>query len=113
MLANTLDQAIAKYLENDRLPKRKVNELDNRGSTFYLTLYWAEALASQDDDKELKDRVGKLSGELSENEAIISQELLETQGKPADIGGYYMPDMEKAISVMRPSRVLNTILDSQ
>ena len=112
ILAKTLDQAIAKYLENGKLPSRKVNELDNRGCTFFLTLYWARALASQDDDAEMKARFEKLADELGKNEAIINEELLAAQGKPVDLGGYYMPSMKKALLAMRPSAVFNEIIDS-
>ncbi len=112
ILANTLDQAIAQYLENGKLPSRKVNELDNRGSTFYLTLYWARALASQDDDADMKARFGKLADELGKNEATINEELLAAQGQPVDLGGYFMPSMKKALPVMRPSAVFNEIIDN-
>jgi len=112
ILAGTLDQAISQYLENGKLPSRKVNEIDNRGSTFYLTLYWARALAFQNDDADMKARFAKLADELGEKEAIINKELLAAQGRPADLGGYYMPEMEKALPVMRPSTVLNEIIDT-
>ena len=112
ILASTLDQAISQYLENAKLPSRKVNEIDNRGSTFYLTLYWARALASQDDDAGLKDRFKKLADELGKNEAAINDELLASQGQSVDLGGYYQPDMEKASLIMRPSALLNEILDN-
>ena len=111
ILAKTLDQAIAQYLENGRLPSRKVNEIDNRGSTFYLTLYWARALASQDDDAEMKARFKKPADELGKNEATINEELLAAQGQPVDLGGYYVPDKEKASLVMRPSNLFNEIID--
>ncbi|RMH72873.1 MAG: NADP-dependent isocitrate dehydrogenase [Gemmatimonadetes bacterium] len=111
VLAKTLDQAIAQYLENGKLPSRKVHELDNRGSTFYLTLYWAQALAAQDEDAELKARFTELAEKLSEQEATINAELLAAQGAPVDLGGYFMPDPEKATRVMRPSPTLNEIID--
>jgi isocitrate dehydrogenase len=111
VLAQTLDQAISQYLENGKLPSRKVNELDNRGSTFYLTLYWARALASQDKDADLKARFAKLADELSKNESSINKELLAAQGQPVDLGGYYMPDDEKASQVMRPSAVFNDLIE--
>jgi isocitrate dehydrogenase len=111
LFAETLDQAIGKYLENARYPSRKVNEIDNRGSTFYLALYWAEALAAQDKDAEIKARFVKVAKQLQENEAKIVAELLAAQGKPADIGGYYLPDPEKATQVMRPSPTFNAIID--
>jgi isocitrate dehydrogenase len=112
VLAKTLDQAIARYLENGKLPSRKVNELDNRGSTFYLTLYWARALASQNEDAGMKARFAKLADALGKNEATINEQLLEAQGQPVDLGGYYMPDMEKSSSVMRPSAVFNDLINS-
>jgi isocitrate dehydrogenase len=112
ILAKTLDQAIAQYLENGKLPSRKVNELDNRGSTFYLTLYWARALASQDEDADMNARFAKLADDLGKNEARINEELLAAQGQPVDLGGYYMPSMEKASQVMRPSAVFNEIIDN-
>jgi isocitrate dehydrogenase len=112
ILAKTLDQAISKYLENGKLPGRKVNELDNRGSTFYLTLYWAKALASQDDDASMKARFEKLADELEKNEASINKELLSAQDQPADLGGYYKPEIAKASKVMRPSVVLNDFIDT-
>jgi isocitrate dehydrogenase len=112
VLARTLDQAIARYLENGKLPSRKVNELDNRGSTYYLTLYWAQALASQNDDAEMKKRFTELAEKLAQNEAKIDGDLLAAQGKPVDLGGYYMPSSEKASQVMRPSVVLNEIIDT-
>ncbi|MDA3895260.1 MAG: NADP-dependent isocitrate dehydrogenase [Desulfobacteraceae bacterium] len=112
ILAKTLDQAISQYLENGKLPSRKVNELDNRGSTFYLTLYWARALAGQDDDADMKARFAVLAEKLAQNEAKITEDLIAAQGQPADLGGYFMPSEEKALQVMRPSTVLNEILDT-
>ena len=110
LYADTLDQAIGKYLEKGKSPSRKVNELDNRGSHFYLALYWAEALAEQTKDKELKDRFAKVAKKLSENEAKIVKELNAAQGKPVEIGGYYDPDVELSMKAMRPSATLNEIL---
>ncbi len=112
ILAETLDQAITKYLENGRLPSRKVNEIDNRGSTFYLTLYWAQMLAAQSKDVEMQSRFAKVAKELEQNEAKIVKELLDAQGEPADLGGYYVFDEEKAQRVMRPSPTLNAIIDA-
>jgi isocitrate dehydrogenase len=112
VLAKTLDDAVWKYLENARYPSRKVNEIDNRGSSFYLSMYWAQTLAEQNDDLELKQRFEKVAKQLQENETKITQELLSAQGKPADIGGYYMPDDEKANKVMRPSPTYNAIIDA-
>ncbi len=110
ILSETLDHAVLKYLENAKYPSRKVNEIDNRGSSFYLTMYWAEALASQDKDPELKARFEPIAKELKEKEDKINIELLSAQGRPVDIGGYYKPDDEKATREMRPSETLNKIL---
>ncbi|MBD3163515.1 MAG: NADP-dependent isocitrate dehydrogenase [Candidatus Latescibacteria bacterium] len=111
ILAETLDQAVATYLENGRLPSRKVNEIDNRGSTFYLALYWAQALAAQEKDPELRARFIPVAEQLTENEAKITEELLSAQGEPADLGGYYLPDDALAERAMRPSATFNTIID--
>jgi len=111
VLAETLDKAILKYLENGRMPSRKAGEIDNRGSSFYLSLYWAEALANQNNDVELKNRFTKIYKVLSANEEKIVNDLISVQGKPADIGGYYLPDDKKAFTVMRPSTVYNEIID--
>ena len=111
-MAKTLDQAIGKYLENARYPSRKVNEIDNRGSSFYLALYWAQALVAQDDDETIKSRFSKAAKDLEENEAKIAVELLAAQGEPMDIGGYYLPDAEKTEKAMRPSGTLNAIIDA-
>ncbi|MDT5139173.1 MAG: isocitrate dehydrogenase [Mycobacterium sp.] len=110
ILAKTLDDAIGKLLENNKSPSRKTGELDNRGSQFYLALYWAQELADQDDDEELKKHFGKLAELLSKNEDKIVSELNEVQGKEADIGGYYYPDAEKTTAVMRPSKTLNNAI---
>jgi len=112
LLAETLDKAIEKYLENGKNPSRKVNEIDNRGSSFYLTLYWAQALAAQDKDAEMKERFANVAKQLEENEAKITEELLSAQGSPQDIGGYYIPNDEMADKVMRPSATLNAIIDA-
>jgi isocitrate dehydrogenase len=111
ILAETLDKAVLKYLENGRMPSRKAGEIDNRGSSFYLALYWAEALANQNDDVELKNRFAKIYKELSANEEKIVSDLISVQGKPADVGGYYLPDDKRASAVMRPSAVFNKIID--
>jgi isocitrate dehydrogenase len=111
ILAETLDEAIAAYLENGRLPSRKVNEIDNRGSTFYLALYWAQALAAQGRDAELKARFEPVAEALAENEAKISEELLAAQGEPVDLGGYYLPDEALAEAAMRPSPTFNAVID--
>ncbi|PIE22332.1 MAG: isocitrate dehydrogenase (NADP(+)) [Planctomycetota bacterium] len=112
VLAKALDAAIETYLEDARLPSRKVNEIDNRGSTFYLALGWAQALAAQDEDAELKQRFAKVAQEMAANEAKIAEELLAAQGGPVDLGGYYHPDDELCAQAMRPSATLNAILDS-
>ena len=112
VLAETLDQAISKYLENGKSPSRKVNEIDNRGSTFYLTMYWAEALAEQDKDAEIQARFAEVAKQLKEKEQQINSELLAAQGQQVDLGGYYLPDAQKASSVMRPSATLNAIIDA-
>ena len=112
ILAKTLDRAISRYLENGKLPSRKVNELDNRGSTFYLTLYWAQALTDQNDDAEMKARFSSLAEKLAQHEAKINEELAAAQGRPADLGGYFKLSEEKATQVMRPSVVLNEIIES-
>jgi isocitrate dehydrogenase len=112
ILAETLDEAISQYLENGKLPGRKVNEIDNRGSTFYLTLYWARALAAQDKDADMKARFENLAEQLGKNEAKIDEELLAAQGQPADLGGYFMTDTGKASRVMRPSPAFNEIIDN-
>ena len=110
LLANALDKATEEFLEKDKSPSRKVNELDNRGSHFYLALYWAQAVAEQDEDKELKDHFKKVSNKLKVNEEKILQELIDAQGSPVDIGGYYKPEEEKVTAAMRPSATFNKIL---
>ena len=112
VLAETLDEAIGKYLENVRYPSRKVNEIDNRGSSFYFAMYWAQALAAQDQDASLKERFGSVARQLEENESKINQELLAAQGNPVDLGGYFLPDPERAEREMRPSPTLNAIIDA-
>jgi len=111
-LADALDQANAKFLESNKSPARKVGEIDNRGSHFYLALYWAQALAQQTQDKSLATRFTKIAKDLADNEAKISSELLGAQGKPVDVGGYYHPDDAKASKAMRPSSTLNAIVDA-
>jgi isocitrate dehydrogenase len=112
VLANALDAAISTYLENGKAPSRKVNEIDNRGSSFYLTMYWAEALANQTESGDIAKAFAGIAGELRDNEAQIAKELLESQGEPVDIGGYFMPDDVKAEEAMRPSGTLNKIINS-
>ena len=107
ILAETLSQATSKLLAKDKSPSRKVNELDNRGSHFYLAMYWAKALAKQDEDAELKERFAGLAAQLRENEKTIVKELNAAQGEPVDIGGYYLTDKEKTGKAMRPSEVFN------
>ncbi|MDH3346485.1 MAG: NADP-dependent isocitrate dehydrogenase [Desulfobulbaceae bacterium] len=112
LFAKTLDQAIGTFLENKKSPSRKVNELDTRGSHFYLTLYWAEALAAQGADKELQARFTGVAKDLAANEAKIVDELKGAQGAAADIGGYFQPDTTKALQAMRPSATFNGIVDA-
>jgi isocitrate dehydrogenase len=111
LLSKTLDEAIGQYLEDARYPSRKVNEIDNRGSTYYLALAWAKALAAQDQDGELKQRFTPVAAALEANAGKITQELFAAQGKPVDIGGYYFPDDAKCAAAMRPSVTLNAIID--
>jgi isocitrate dehydrogenase len=112
VLADTLDAAIARFLEENRSPSRKVGELDNRGSHFYLALYWAQALAEQSDDSDLAAQFKPLADTLAKNEEQIVGELNEVQGEAVDIGGYYRPDLEKVTAAMRPSQTLNEALAS-
>jgi isocitrate dehydrogenase len=111
ILAKTLDAATGRLLDNNKSPSRKTGELDNRGSQFYLALYWAEELAAQTDDAELAKHFAPLAKSLADNEETIVAELAAAQGNPADIGGYYYPDPEKTTAVMRPSKTFNTALD--
>ena len=111
VLANCLNDAIGKFLDENKSPSRKVNELDNRGSHFYLALFWAEALAGQEGDSELQERFGPLANTLRKNEQAIVEELNAAQGKPVDLGGYYLPDERKASAAMRPSALFNDALD--
>jgi isocitrate dehydrogenase len=112
ILAETLDSAIAKFLDNNKSPARKVGQIDNRGSHFYLAFYWAEALAAQDKDAGLKERFAKVAKALGENEPKIAADLVAVQGKPVDMGGYYHPDKKKLAAAMRPCAVLNAIIDA-
>ena len=112
VLAETLDQAIGKFLDNDKSPARKVGQIDNRGSHFYLALYWAQALAQQTKDQELQARFAIVAEQLAENEAKINEELIAAQGKPVDMGGYYHVNEELTIKAMRPSTTLNSIIDA-
>jgi isocitrate dehydrogenase len=110
ILAKTLDAAIGKLLENNKSPSRKTGELDNRGSQFYLAMYWAQELAEQTDDEQLREHFGPLAETLTKNEEAIVAELNEAQGESVDIGGYYAPDPEKTAKVMRPSKTFNDAL---
>ena len=110
VLANALDKATGKFLDNNKSPARRIGQIDNRGSHFYLALYWAEALASQNDSPDLQARFAPFYKALSDAEQTIVDELIGAQGKPVDIGGYYQPDDAKASTAMRPSQTFNTLL---
>jgi len=112
LLGETLDRATGQLLENDKSPARRLGQIDNRGSHFYIALYWAQELARQSDDAALAERFAPIAAELSANEQTILEELLAVQGQPADIGGYYAPDAAKATAVMRPSRTFNAAIDA-
>ena len=112
ILAKTLDEATALFLDNNKSPSRRVGEIDNRGSHFYLALYWAQALAEQTEDAELKTCFERLAQTLQSNEAKIIEELASAQGEPVDIGGYYNPDIDKVTAAMRPSSTLNEAVDN-
>lgn len=112
ILAETLDAAIGMYLENQKLPSRKVKEIDNRGGSFYLGFYWAQALAAQDKDAELKARFAEVAAEIEKNVAKIDAEFIDCQGSPVDVGGYFKFDNAKAFAAMRPSATLNAIIDA-
>jgi isocitrate dehydrogenase len=111
VLAETLDQGTGKFLEQDKSPSRNAKELDNRGSHFYLAMYWAEALAGQDKDLDMKAKFTPIAKALQQNEQKIVSELNEVQGVKMDIGGYYKPDESKTAAAMRPSPTFNAILD--
>jgi isocitrate dehydrogenase len=110
VLADALDAATSKFLEENKSPTRKLGGIDNRGSHFYLAMYWAEALAAQDNDAELKGKFTEFAKLLVENESKVKEELIGAQGSPQDIGGYFLPDAALAVNAMRPSETLNTIL---
>ncbi|HWR00692.1 MAG TPA: NADP-dependent isocitrate dehydrogenase [Chlorobaculum sp.] len=112
VLADTLDQAIGKFLDNGKSPARKVGQIDNRGSHFYIALYWAEALAAQSADQDIKARFAGVAKALEENEEKINGELIAAQGSPVDMGGYYHPDDVKTTNAMRPSATFNAIIDA-
>ena len=111
LLGDALDSATEKFLLNDKSPSRKVHELDTRGSHFYLAMYWAEALANQNKDQDLRTIFSKVASDLKEQESIIIDELENAQGSPQDIGGYYKPDAQLTAKAMRPSKTLNGILE--
>jgi isocitrate dehydrogenase len=112
VLGTALDQATGKLLENGKAPSRKVGELDNRGSHFYLALYWAQALAEQTEDEKVQQAFAPLAERLSADEETIVAELTDVQGEPVDLGGYYRVDREKATAAMRPSATFNEAIDS-
>ncbi|MZI95468.1 NADP-dependent isocitrate dehydrogenase [Vibrio sp. CAIM 722] len=112
VLADALDKATGEFLDNNKSPSRKVGELDNRGSHFYLAMYWAQALAAQSTDPELAQQFKTIAEKLVENEATIVAELNGAQGIPGDLGGYYLPEFAKAAALMRPSATLNSIIDA-
>ena len=112
VLADALDEANAKFLATDKSPARKVGQIDNRGSHFYLAMYWAAALANQTADADVAAKFATVATAMQENEAKINEELIAAQGKPQDTGGYYHPDSDKAYTAMRPSPTLNSIVDT-
>ena len=112
VLAKTLDQATSHILKHKKSPSRVVNELDTRGSHFYLALYWAQTLAAQSENPELQEEFRGLARALTENESTIVDELNAAQGQPVDVGGYYHPDDQQAFEAMRPSRTFNALLNT-
>jgi isocitrate dehydrogenase len=112
ILGDALDAATGKYLESGRIPSRKVHEMDNRGSTFYLTYYWAEALAAQSTDPELAKRFAPVAAAMAENEDKIIGEINDSQGNAQKLGGYYRGDAELLATAMNPSATLNAIIDA-
>jgi isocitrate dehydrogenase len=110
ILADTLDRATGTFLDRDKSPSRSLGGIDNRGSHFYLALYWAQELAAQTSDAELADAFAVLAKTLSEQEQTIVDELIAVQGSPADIGGYYQPDPSRTVAIMRPSKTFNDAL---
>ncbi|MNT38505.1 Isocitrate dehydrogenase [NADP] [compost metagenome] len=112
VLAKTLDAATGKLLDNNKSPSPKTGDLDNRGSQFYLAMYWAQELAAQSDDAELAAKFAPLAKTLTDNEQKIVGELGAVQGQPVDIGGYYMPEADKLSAAMRPSQTLNAALST-
>jgi len=111
VLSEALDAATSTFLLNDKSPSRKCGELDNRGSHYYLAMYWAQELANQNDDDDLKNKFKEIAEALSANESTIIDQLNGAQGKPMNVGGYYLPDDQLASAAMRPSAVLNEIID--
>ena len=112
MLADTLDRATGRFLDEDRSPGRKLGTIDNRGSHIYLAIYWADELAKQTSDPELAAKFTAIAAELEASEATIVAELLAVQGSPVDLGGYFHPNSDKATAAMRPSATFNRILES-
>jgi isocitrate dehydrogenase len=112
ILAKTLDEATGQLLDNNKSPSRRTGELDNRGSHFYLTMYWAQALVKQTDDTELQAQFAPLASNLADNEQRILEELTAVQGHPVDIGGYFIADPEKTKAVLRPSETFNATLNA-
>jgi isocitrate dehydrogenase len=112
IVGNALNDANGRYLSENRSPSRKVNELDNRGSTFYLAMYWAQAVAEQTDDSALAEKFSAVASALAENESAIVEELNAAQGQAVDTGGYYNPNDDMAGAAMRPSATLNAIIDT-
>jgi len=112
ILSESLGSAIGKFLDENKSPSRKKNEIDNRGSHFYLALYWAEALAAQDKNQSLKEQFTSVAKALKDGEKQIASDLITCQGKPVDIGGYYQPDPAKLSKAMRPSETFNKVLDA-
>ena len=111
VLADALDKAIGRFLDENKSPARKVGQIDNRGSHYYLALFWAEELAAQTEDAELAQRFARVAEQLRSNESVINEELIAVQGKPVELGGYYHPDRDLASAAMRPSATLNAIID--
>jgi len=111
-LAKALDNAVSKYLENQKEPSKKAGELDNRGSHFYLAMYWAQALAEQNENKNLKEKFAPIAKQFAENENLIIKEIAQTVGNTIDIGGYYLPNDEKVKHALRPSNTFNKIINS-
>jgi isocitrate dehydrogenase len=112
ILADTLDRATATFLDENKSPSRRVNQIDNRGSHFYLAMYWAEELASQKEDPDLAGAFSMLARDLRAKEPVIAEELLSVQGHSVDLGGYYHPNPEMTTAIMRPSKTLNDTLAS-